>query len=143
LSSRLAARAADGRDVVNAEPVYDAELVDETKPFYYQPRSGRFASWWLLKDTARVLEPGHPLNLTIRGNVANYLGMAGNASAAVAEFTVLSEAMRRVLGPDHPGTLTICPQWSLVRGACSRYVRFGLCRATLIGPNAPCRLHDA
>jgi DNA segregation ATPase FtsK/SpoIIIE, S-DNA-T family len=38
---------ADGHGVVNAGPVYDAELVDETQPFYSQPRLGRFASWWL------------------------------------------------------------------------------------------------
>jgi DNA segregation ATPase FtsK/SpoIIIE, S-DNA-T family len=37
----------DDRDLVNAGPVLDAELVDETKPFYYQPRLGRFTSWWL------------------------------------------------------------------------------------------------
>jgi DNA segregation ATPase FtsK/SpoIIIE, S-DNA-T family len=37
----------DHRDVVNAGPVYEAELVDESRPFYSQPRLGRFASWWL------------------------------------------------------------------------------------------------
>ncbi len=35
----------DGRDLESR--VYDAELVDESKPFYSQPRLGRFASWWL------------------------------------------------------------------------------------------------
>jgi S-DNA-T family DNA segregation ATPase FtsK/SpoIIIE len=38
---------ADAGKLVNADPVYDAELVDESKPFYSQPRLGRFASWWL------------------------------------------------------------------------------------------------
>jgi S-DNA-T family DNA segregation ATPase FtsK/SpoIIIE len=38
---------AESRDVVDVGPVYDAELVDESKPFYSQPRLGRFASWWL------------------------------------------------------------------------------------------------
>jgi len=53
---------ADPRDVVDVGPVYDAELVDESKPFYSQPRLGRFASWWLrsprvpmwLKDRAQA-----------------------------------------------------------------------------------------
>ena len=35
------------RDVENVGPVYEAELVDESKPFYSQPRLGRFTSWWL------------------------------------------------------------------------------------------------
>lgn len=35
------------RDVVDVGPVYDAELVDESRPFYSQPRLGQFASWWL------------------------------------------------------------------------------------------------
>jgi len=38
---------ADSRDVVDVGPVYDAELVDESRPFYSQPRLGRFNSWWL------------------------------------------------------------------------------------------------
>lgn len=53
---------ADPRDVVDVGPVYDAELVDESQPFYSQPRLGRFASWWLrsprvpawLKDRAQA-----------------------------------------------------------------------------------------
>lgn len=52
----------DPRDVVDVGPVYDAELVDESQPFYSQPRLGRFASWWLrsprvpvwLKDRAQA-----------------------------------------------------------------------------------------
>ncbi|HEV7647419.1 MAG TPA: cell division protein FtsK [Actinophytocola sp.] len=39
--------APDGRELVNADRVYDAELVDESKAFYSQPRLGRFAAWWL------------------------------------------------------------------------------------------------
>jgi S-DNA-T family DNA segregation ATPase FtsK/SpoIIIE len=38
---------AESRNVVDVGPVYDAELVDESKPFYSQPRLGRLASWWL------------------------------------------------------------------------------------------------
>jgi S-DNA-T family DNA segregation ATPase FtsK/SpoIIIE len=38
---------AKSRDVVDTGPVYDAELVDESQPFYSQPRLGRFVSWWL------------------------------------------------------------------------------------------------
>jgi S-DNA-T family DNA segregation ATPase FtsK/SpoIIIE len=34
-------------ELVNADPVYDAELIDGSKPFYSQPRLGWFASWWL------------------------------------------------------------------------------------------------
>jgi DNA segregation ATPase FtsK/SpoIIIE, S-DNA-T family len=38
----------DGRDLVNAEPVYDAELVeDPPPPVYTSPRLGRFMAWWL------------------------------------------------------------------------------------------------
>jgi S-DNA-T family DNA segregation ATPase FtsK/SpoIIIE len=37
----------DSRDVVDVGPVYDGELVDESRPYYSQPRLGRFASWWL------------------------------------------------------------------------------------------------
>ena len=36
---------AEARDVMSADPVWDAELVEE--PHYYSPRLGRFASWWL------------------------------------------------------------------------------------------------
>jgi S-DNA-T family DNA segregation ATPase FtsK/SpoIIIE len=35
------------RELVNAGPVYDAELVDDAKPFHRQPQLGRVASWWL------------------------------------------------------------------------------------------------
>jgi S-DNA-T family DNA segregation ATPase FtsK/SpoIIIE len=38
---------AESREVVDAGPVYDAELVDESQPFYSQPRLSRFWSWWL------------------------------------------------------------------------------------------------
>jgi S-DNA-T family DNA segregation ATPase FtsK/SpoIIIE len=38
---------AESREVVDVGPVYDAELVDESQPFYSQPRLGRFWSWWL------------------------------------------------------------------------------------------------
>jgi DNA segregation ATPase FtsK/SpoIIIE, S-DNA-T family len=38
----------DGRELVNADPVYEAELVDELPaPVYYRPRLGRFTAWWL------------------------------------------------------------------------------------------------
>jgi S-DNA-T family DNA segregation ATPase FtsK/SpoIIIE len=36
----------NGRELVNA--VFEAELVDDPpQPVYYQPRLGRFTSWWL------------------------------------------------------------------------------------------------
>ncbi|MFI7675153.1 cell division protein FtsK [Actinophytocola sp. NPDC049390] len=38
---------AESREVMDVGPVYDAELVDESQPFYSQPRLGRFWSWWL------------------------------------------------------------------------------------------------
>ncbi|GAB3446313.1 cell division protein FtsK [Actinophytocola sediminis] len=41
-------------ELVNAEPVYDAELVDESRPVYVQPRLGRFASWWLRSSRVPV-----------------------------------------------------------------------------------------
>jgi S-DNA-T family DNA segregation ATPase FtsK/SpoIIIE len=38
----------NGRDLVNAEPVYEAELIDDLpKPVYYRPRLGRLTAWWL------------------------------------------------------------------------------------------------
>jgi len=81
---------ADERDPVNADPVYDAELVDESKPFYSQPRLGWFASWWLrsprvprwLKTRAQARQaakdavvavlrsPWHYLRAIVRGLVA-------------------------------------------------------------------------
>lgn len=77
-------------DLVNADPVYDAELVDESKPVYIRPRIGRFASWWFrssrvpvwLKDrgqgrqaakdgvAAVVRSPWRYLRAVVRGLVA-------------------------------------------------------------------------
>jgi DNA segregation ATPase FtsK/SpoIIIE, S-DNA-T family len=37
---------AESREVVDVGPVFDAELVDESRPFYSHPRIGRFASRW-------------------------------------------------------------------------------------------------
>ena len=51
---------AESCDLVDVGPVYDAELVDESQPFYSQPRLGRFASWWLRS-------PGVPVWLKDRG----------------------------------------------------------------------------
>jgi S-DNA-T family DNA segregation ATPase FtsK/SpoIIIE len=45
---------AESREVVDVGPVYDAELVDESQPFYSQPRLGRFWSWWLRSSRVPV-----------------------------------------------------------------------------------------
>lgn len=81
---------AESREVVDVGPVYDAELVDESQPFYSQPRLGRFWSWWLrsprvpvwLKDRGQarqavkdavagvVRSPWRYLRAVVRGLVA-------------------------------------------------------------------------
>jgi DNA segregation ATPase FtsK/SpoIIIE, S-DNA-T family len=65
---------AESREVVDVGPVYDAELVDESQPFYSQPRLGRFASWWLRS-------PRVPVWLKDRGQARQ---AAKDATAAVA-----------------------------------------------------------
>jgi S-DNA-T family DNA segregation ATPase FtsK/SpoIIIE len=80
---------AESREVVDVGPVFDAELVDESQPFYSQPRLGRLWSWWLrsprvpvwLKDrgqarqaakdgvAAVVRSPWRYLRATVRGLV--------------------------------------------------------------------------
>jgi S-DNA-T family DNA segregation ATPase FtsK/SpoIIIE len=79
-------------DIVNAGPVYDAELVDESRPVYVQPRLGRFVSWWFrsprvpvwLKDRGQVRQavkdavvavlrsPWRYLRAVVRGLVAAF-----------------------------------------------------------------------
>jgi len=53
-----------------------------------------------------VLGPDHPYTLTIRGNLARFLGEGGRAEEAVAQLQPVLEDRRRVLGPDHRLTLT-------------------------------------
>ena len=65
---------AESREVVDVGPVYDAELVDESQPFYSQPRLRRFASWWLRS-------PRVPVWLKDRGQARQ---AAKDAVAAVA-----------------------------------------------------------
>jgi class 3 adenylate cyclase/tetratricopeptide (TPR) repeat protein len=49
----------------------------------------------------------HPSTLTTRANLAHWLGEAGRADEAVAQFQALLDDERLgVLGPDHPSTLT-------------------------------------
>ena len=50
------------------------------------------------------MNPRHPL--TTRSDLARFLGEAGRADEAVAQFQALLEDHHRVLGPDHPDTLT-------------------------------------
>jgi Tetratricopeptide repeat len=56
---------------------------------------------------ARIqLGPDHPGTLTARGNLAGWLGAAGQPAQAAAQYRDLLDDYLRVLGPDHPGTLT-------------------------------------
>lgn len=85
---------ADGQDVVNAQRVYDAELVDETKPFYYQPRLGRFASWWLrsprvpvwLKSRQHFVQALKDLVVAILRAPLRYLGAVVRGTVAAARW---------------------------------------------------------
>jgi DNA segregation ATPase FtsK/SpoIIIE, S-DNA-T family len=84
----------DGRDVVNATPVYEAELVDETRPFYYQPRLGRFASWWLrsprvpvwLKSRQHFVQALKDLAVAILRTPWRYLGAVVRGIVAAARW---------------------------------------------------------
>jgi S-DNA-T family DNA segregation ATPase FtsK/SpoIIIE len=85
---------ADGRDVVNAGRVYDAELVDDMQPFYYQPRLGRFASWWLrsprvpvwLKGRAHFVQALKDLAVAILRSPWRYLGAVVRGLVAAARW---------------------------------------------------------
>jgi len=52
------------------------------------------------------LGPDHPHTLTTRGNLARWLGEAGQPGQAAAQYRDLLDDFLRVLGPDHPDTLT-------------------------------------
>jgi S-DNA-T family DNA segregation ATPase FtsK/SpoIIIE len=74
---------ATGRDVVSLGPVYDAELVDEPpKSVYYQPKLGRFVSWWLrsprvpmwLKNRAQARQAVKDGIATMARSPLRYLG---------------------------------------------------------------------
>ena len=54
-----------------------------------------------------MLGPDHPHTLTTRGNLAWWLGAAGQPAQAAAQFRDLLTDFLRVLGPNHPETLTI------------------------------------
>jgi hypothetical protein len=54
-----------------------------------------------------ILHPhGIRVPVTTRSNLAYWLGMAGDPAGAVAAFEELLADHLRVLGPDHPNTLT-------------------------------------
>jgi hypothetical protein len=48
------------------------------------------------------LRPDHPATLTARGNLADWLGGAGQPAQAADQFRDLLADSLRVLGPDHP-----------------------------------------
>jgi hypothetical protein len=52
------------------------------------------------------LGPDHPDTLAARGNLARWVGEAGQPSQAIAQLRDLLDDCLRVLGPDHPRTLT-------------------------------------
>src|SRR5690348_7631117 len=70
----------NGRDLVNAEPVYEAELVEE--PVYTRPRLGRFAGWWLrsprvpvwLKDRQQARQAAKDAVVAVLRSPWRYLG---------------------------------------------------------------------
>ena len=53
-----------------------------------------------------MLGPNHPETLKTRANVAGWTGEAGDAGLARELFAALLPDVKRVLGPDHPDTLT-------------------------------------
>ena len=62
--------------------------------------------WQQLRLTAEDhLGPDHPDVLAIRNNLANWRGVAGDRTGAVAEYEQLLADRQRVLGPAHPDTL--------------------------------------
>jgi len=58
------------------------------------------------REWAAPLDADHPNTLTVRGNLASWLGQAGRVDDAVATLEQLLSDRLRVLGPDHPHTLT-------------------------------------
>ena len=53
----------------------------------------------------RLQHPDHPRTLIIRGNVASWTGLCGDAADALRLTIALLPDRERVLGLDHPGTL--------------------------------------
>ena len=51
--------------------------------------------------------PGHPLTLTTRHEIRRTLAAQGKPAEAGAPFRQVLDARLRVLGPDHPDTLTM------------------------------------
>ena len=52
-----------------------------------------------------MLGPDHPHTLAARGNLARWLGEAGQPAQAADQYRDLLDDQLRVLGPDHPDTL--------------------------------------
>jgi S-DNA-T family DNA segregation ATPase FtsK/SpoIIIE len=86
---------ADTRELVNAEPVYDAELVDDApKPFYYRPRLGRFTSWWLrsprvpvwLKDRQQAKQAAKDAVVAVLRSPLRYLGAVVRGTVAAVRW---------------------------------------------------------
>ncbi|XVU24192.1 tetratricopeptide repeat protein [Actinoplanes sp. CA-054009] len=70
------------------------------------PAGAATATEQFLDDLLRVLGPGHPYTLAIRGNLADRRGEAGNPAGAATALEQLLDDLLRVRGPDHPDTLT-------------------------------------
>ena len=56
-----------------------------------------------------VLGPEHPDTLAARGNLARWTGEAGDSAGARDQFAALLPVRERVLGAEHPVTLTTAP----------------------------------
>jgi len=59
-----------------------------------------------LRIAQAALGPGHPDTMTTRGNLASWLGEAGQVTDAIIQFRQLLDDRTRVLGarsPRHPG----------------------------------------
>jgi hypothetical protein len=56
----------------------------------------------ILEGDAQRESPDHPDTLATRGNLARWLGEAGQVGAAKGRFRAPLDAQIRVLGADHP-----------------------------------------
>jgi DNA segregation ATPase FtsK/SpoIIIE, S-DNA-T family len=83
---------AESREVTPADPVFDAELIDE--PRYYSPRLGRFASWWLrssrvparLKSRRQAVQAGKDLLVRALRAPDRFLGAVVRGLLAAARW---------------------------------------------------------
>ncbi len=101
--------------------------------------------WQQLRLTAEEnLGPDHPDALAIRNNLANWRGVAGDRTGAVAEYEQLLADRQRVLGPGHADTLSTkgyLAYWRGIAGdgpgAVAEYEELLADRQRALGPDHP------